>query len=153
MLIRRIVCTVPEGQFSVQRRRELEAALRERCRQFFGASVWVAVFWRVAPTGQLFTDGRLSSAASVIVEANDGFDQKRRVEALHAISDDWGRITGNGNRHLTLALLDSSQLSGQLARERDRIRGLWRLRFGLQIAVSVLVALVARRPIAVSVNY
>ncbi|MGL6236394.1 MAG: hypothetical protein ACRC20_13730 [Segniliparus sp.] len=152
-MVRRIVCTVPEGRLSDGVRRELEAVVRRRSREFFGADGWTAVLWRTVPSGQMFADGRPAAGSVVVVEADDGFDQARREEALRAISGDWAAVTGTGERHLLLAIVDSSALARQQARERGRFRGPWGAWFFARIAASLAASALRRLPLAIPANY
>ena len=123
--MRKILCTVHQGQFSGAQLRELEGALKSRYAEQFGG-VRAVLIWCELPQGQGFTEGRPSDVSFAMVEVPDGLDQATREAAMLALASEFARVANVGIDKLTITLADSTLFDAYLAANRARIRPLSR---------------------------
>jgi len=151
--MRKILCTIHEGQISKPQIHELEAMIKRVYRDRINNEQPLFVVWTEMPSGQGFTEAKPSRVSWVMVEVDDHFDQQKRESAMKAISDEWARIAKVSTGNLMLTLCDKSLFSHNSQAFRQRITPGARLSYKLKLLTHLIVTKLRHGYFAMKANY
>ncbi len=151
--MRKVLCTIHEGQISKPQIHDLEAMIKRVYRDRINGAQRLLVAWTELPRGQGFTEAKPSRVSWVMVEVDDHLDQQKREAAMKAISDEWARIAKVSTGNLMLTLADTSQFSRLAQAMQQRIAPGARLGYKLKLLTHLIVTKLRHGYFAMKANY
>ena len=151
--MRKVMCTIHEGQISKSQIHDLEAMIKRVYRDRINSEQPLFVVWTEMPSGQGFTEAKPSRVSWVMVEVDDHFDQQEREAVMKAISDEWARIAKVSTGNLMLTIADTSQFSSLAQAMQQRIALGARSKFMLKMLTHLIVTKVCEGYFAMKANY
>ena len=151
--MRKILCTIHEGQISKSQIHDLEAMIKRVYRDRINSEQHLFVVWTEMTSGQGFTEAKPSRVSWVMVEVDDHFDQQKRESAMKAISDEWARIAKVSTGNLMLTIADNSQFSRLAQAMQQRIAPGARSECMLKMLTHLIVTQVSEGYFAMKANY
>ena len=138
--MRKVMCTIHEGQISKPQIHELEAMIKSVYRDRINNEQHLFVVWTEMPSGQGFTEAKPSRVSWVMVEVDDHFDQQKREAVMKDISDEWARIAKVSTGNLMLTLADTAQFSRLAQAMQQRIAPGAKLSFILKLFARLILS-------------
>lgn len=151
--MRKVMCTIQEGQISKPQIHDLEAMIKRIYRDQINGEQRLLVVWTEMPRGQGFTEAKPSRVSWVMVEVDDHLDQQTREAAMTAISDEWARIANVSTGNLMLTIADTSQFSRLAQAMQQRIAPGARLSYMLKLLTHLIVMKLRHGYFAMKANY
>ena len=151
--MRKVMCTIHEGQISKPQIHDLEAMIKRVYRDRINSEQHLFVVWTEMPRGQGFTEAKPSRVSWVMVEVDDHFDQQEREAAMKAISDEWARIAKVSTGNLMLTIADTSNFSRLAQAMQQRIAPGARSKFMLKMLTHLIVTKVCEGYFEMQANY
>lgn len=151
--MRKVLCTIHEGQISKPQIHDLEAMIKRIYRDRINGEQRLLVVWTELPRGQGFTEAKPSRVSWVMAEVDDHLDQQTREAAMHTIADEWARIAKVSTGNLMLTLCDKSLFSRNSQAFRQRIAPGARLSYKLKLLTHLIVTKFRQGYFAMKANY
>ncbi len=151
--MRKVLCTIHEGQISKPQIHDLEAMIKRIYRDRINSEQRLLVVWTELPRGQGFTEAKPSRVSWVMAEVDDHLDQQTREVAMHTIADEWARIAKVSTGNLMLTLSDTSQFTRLAQAMQQRIAPGARLSYMLKLLTHLIVTKFRQGYFAMKANY
>lgn len=151
--MRKVMCTIQEGQITKPQIHELEAMIKRVYRDQINSEQHLFVVWTEMPRGQGFTEAKPSRVSWVMVEVEDNFDQQKSEAAMKTISDEWARIAEVSTGNLLLTIADATQFNRLGQAMQQRIAPGARSKFMLKMLTHLIVTKVCQGYFEMQANY
>ena len=149
-----VKCMFQENSLNDQQILVLEEMIRRVYREFFGSDIATNIIWLRFPHGQAYLAGRVSTASSISVTVDDGFDRETRQRFMRTLVDEWRKIVDCPINDVIVTAMDlsySEGFMGQLqARYPSGLRGFPRL---ARMMVNILLNKIQKKYLTLDINF
>jgi len=136
--MKKILCTVDSELVGDVQKKALETMFRLNYKTYLSSSENTIIVWCELPAAQGYTNYKQPCVSLVVIEAQDGLDQKKREMMLLNCSEAWSTITGTAQDSLMISVFDKPQFDSYMSANQQRLSLLGRLRLLRHITFSFL---------------
>ena len=151
--MRRVLCTVHEGQVSKAQILALEDMLRNQYKALINPGQKPFIVWTVMPEGQGFTEGKPSEVSWVIVEVDNNMEQAKRETAMLNIAEAWADIAKVSTGNLMLTLCEQDLFARYYAAFQQRIDSSARPAYFARVLWNLFISKLSRGYYSMQANY
>ena len=136
--MKKILCVAPENVFSKTDIINLESGLKTIFKKHYSATEKVVVIWMLMPEGYAFSERKASQAVIIMVEVNEGMEQKERENLMRIYSQFLLSSFNVSPLDSLITVANSSFVNQFFAAQRKRVRSQYRPIITLKLLYTAL---------------